>query len=269
MPYPYITATTDGDAGAAFVSAVQSSGLNVSTLNQISQLQLAVANLMLGEPATGGQFTNTMFSTTAIATPAALTATQFTAFASTVSGATLMGYGTTGDVTLKNRAGTTVAYVGPNTTAFTVVGNFTVGASTFVVTAATGAVDTTGRFSVERDGSDTLSAANAGLRLYDLSLGVGLYGQQKVSSPYGYHLQVSDPTFAAFFPLNLNPLGGVVNIASAGVQTTVLGPLAITGALTGVSTVNLTTQPAFVAGSKYLVISAAGDVQVSALGPAS
>mgnify|MGYP001560028811 CR=1 FL=1 len=83
-------------------------------------------------------------STTALATPSALAATAFNAFASTVSGATLMGMGTTGDVTLKNRAGTTVAYVGPNTTAFTCVGavtstgDFTVGASTFVVTAATG-----------------------------------------------------------------------------------------------------------------------------------
>lgn len=45
-------------------------------------------------------------TTTAIATPAAYVATTFTGFASTVSGASLMGFGTTNDVTLMNRAGT-------------------------------------------------------------------------------------------------------------------------------------------------------------------
>jgi hypothetical protein len=108
-------------------------------------------------------------STTALATPSALVATAFNAFASTVSGAVLMGYGTTGDVTLKNRAGTTVAYVGPNTTAFTCVGavtstgNLTVGASTFVVTAATGAVAVSGLITSTAGGVNTFSAARSGL----------------------------------------------------------------------------------------------------------
>ncbi len=65
---------------------------------------------------TSGTFTLSFKSTTALATPSALSATQFTAFASTVSGATLMGYGTTGDVTLKNRAGVDALIVVPNTT---------------------------------------------------------------------------------------------------------------------------------------------------------
>lgn len=72
-------------------------------------------------------FTVALISTTAIATPSALAATTFEAYASTVSGAVLMGFGTTGDVTLKNRAGTSVLYVGPNTTTVTMVGAVAVG----------------------------------------------------------------------------------------------------------------------------------------------
>ncbi len=61
-------------------------------------------------------------STLALATPSALAATSRYSFASTVSGGVLMGYGTTGDVTLKNRAGTDVLYIGPNTTDITITG---------------------------------------------------------------------------------------------------------------------------------------------------
>ena len=61
-------------------------------------------------------YTTNLKSTTALATPAALTATQATAFASTVSGSAIMGFGTTNDVALMNRAGTVVLGIGPNTT---------------------------------------------------------------------------------------------------------------------------------------------------------
>ena len=94
--------------------------------------------------ATAFAFTTTVTSVTAQATLGAMAATQGSFYASTVSGATLQGYGTAGDVTLKNRAGTDVLKIGPNTTAavfagaVTSSGNLTVGASTFVVTAATG-----------------------------------------------------------------------------------------------------------------------------------
>lgn len=60
-------------------------------------------------------FTGYLKSVTGVATPSTLAATQFTGFASTVSGAALMGYGTTGDVSLMNRAGTVAAYVQANT----------------------------------------------------------------------------------------------------------------------------------------------------------
>jgi hypothetical protein len=65
-------------------------------------------------------------SITALATPAAMTVTTMKAFASTVSGAVLMGYGTTNDVALMNRAGTVCLGVGPNTTVVNIPGSLSV-----------------------------------------------------------------------------------------------------------------------------------------------
>ena len=77
-------------------------------------------------------YTTNLKSTTALATPSALSATQATKFASTVSGAAIMGFGTTNDVSLMNRAGTVVLGVGPNTTAVNMTGALAVtGVATF------------------------------------------------------------------------------------------------------------------------------------------
>src|ERR1043165_6741834 len=144
MAFPPVTTTSNGDAGAAFVSAVQSAGLNVGGLSPVAQLQLAVANLFLQDPTTvnipagdilSGTFganksggadtgdytfpgsavvTKSVNSATAFATPSALAATAMYVFASTVSGAALMGFGTTNDVALMNRAGTVCLGIGPN-----------------------------------------------------------------------------------------------------------------------------------------------------------
>jgi len=67
-------------------------------------------------------FTGIQSSATAIATPSALSATGYNIYASTVSGLSLGGFGTTNDVTLRNRAGTVCLGVGPNTTAINMVG---------------------------------------------------------------------------------------------------------------------------------------------------
>ena len=106
---------------------------------------LAITGALTG--VTQATFSTKVVSSTALATPSALAATALNAFASTVSGAVLMGYGTTGDVTLKNRAGTSVAYVGPNTTKFWCVGDLAIagaftGATTgsFSSTLASGAI---------------------------------------------------------------------------------------------------------------------------------
>ena len=71
-------------------------------------------------------YTTSLKSTTALATPGALSATQATEFASTVSGAAIMGFGTTNDVSLMNRAGTVVLGIGPNTTTVNMTGLLTV-----------------------------------------------------------------------------------------------------------------------------------------------
>lgn len=211
---------------------------------------------------TASTFSTLLSSVTALATPSALGATALNAFASTVSGAVLMGYGTTADVTLKNRAGTDVLKIGPNTTAavfdgaVTSTGNLTVGASTFVVTAATGAFTANGLATLSsglRIGGGTLAVA--GEIVYNTAHGIIVSG--KTASTNDFALFNGDATTIVL----RNPTG-TLNLVAA-------GALAITGALTGVTTVNLTTQPAFVAGDKYLVIDATGNVHVSALGPAS
>lgn len=94
-------------------------------------------------------FTTSITSSTALATPSALAATGRVSFASTVSGAAIMGYGTTNDVSLMNRAGTVCLGIGPNTTVVNIPGSLTVSG-----TSALGAVTSSSNFTVFRDGSD-------------------------------------------------------------------------------------------------------------------
>src|SRR3990167_3380175 len=76
--------------------------------------------------------THSVASAPAIAPPGAFVATRGAFFASTVSGGVLMGFGTTNDVALMNRAGTVCLGVGPNTAAINIPGTLTVtGAATF------------------------------------------------------------------------------------------------------------------------------------------
>lgn len=84
-----------------------------------------------------GGIANEIIFTTAIATPTAFTATTFSAFASTVSGATVMGFGTTGDVTLKNRSGTDVFVVTSNSLNATLAGALAMTGALSGVTQAT------------------------------------------------------------------------------------------------------------------------------------
>ena len=129
-------------------------------------------------------------------------------------------------------------------------GDVNVGAGKFVVTAATGAVAGTGNISITNNGGDPFVL---------VSDDASNYAYLRYDSPgnYGYIQSIAAGASTTF---KINPAGGPVILG---------GALAITGALTGVTTLNMTTQPAFVAGDKYLVIDAAGNVHVSALGPAS
>jgi hypothetical protein len=98
---------------------------------------------------TGTTFTLDQKSNTAFATPGALTATGSRSFASTVSGAAVMGFGTTNDVALMNRAGTVCLGVGPNTTAINIPGTLASGALT-VTGAITATSEITAYFSDAR-----------------------------------------------------------------------------------------------------------------------
>lgn len=143
------SATNDASAGAIFQSAVQASGVDVSHLGQLAQVQLAVANAISGSiPDTVSTltFTEKVIGTTALATPSAFAATTGSFFASTVSGATLMGFGTTHDVALKNRAGTTAFGVVANSTTVAAIGAMNVGGLLTITqgVANTGAVASTG-----------------------------------------------------------------------------------------------------------------------------
>ena len=146
-------------------------------------------------------YTTSLKSTTALATPGALSATQATAFASTVSGASIMGFGTTNDVALMNRAGTVVLGIGPNTTTVNMTGLLTV--SGFG----------TSSFSAGGTGSNTLIIRNttAGVANYgelripnDTNINVGL-ALHAYSSTY----TTSGPEVASGVHLYGNGVGGL------------------------------------------------------------
>lgn len=123
-----------GTVRANSVDVATTSGTQTLTNKSIAASQLTgtvgggtLAGSFTTLAASGARtFAASDISTTALATPSALTATQYTAFASTVSGAAHMGYGTTNDVSLMNRAGTVCLGVGPNTTTINTIGSLTV-----------------------------------------------------------------------------------------------------------------------------------------------
>lgn len=109
-------------------------GITANTTGVTMAGALAITGALSG--VTSATFSTLMVSSTALATPSALATTGLNAFASTVSGAVLMGFGTTYDVALKNRAGTDVLGIGPNTTATTLAGALRVNGAASLGTAA-------------------------------------------------------------------------------------------------------------------------------------
>lgn len=121
MDITFATAATGTTLTAIVLTLGQDKSAAFTGVGSFAGLLTASASLAV----TGGAtVTTTLISTTAQATLSALSATQFSAYASTVSGATLQGYGTTYDVTLKNRAGNDVLGIGPNTLDATFAGKF-------------------------------------------------------------------------------------------------------------------------------------------------
>ena len=125
---PTYTAPTTRTTGELISAAIFNTDL-VENIKYFKDAPAFAGNVTVGGTLTvtgAATYTTSIKSTTALATPGALSATQATAFASTVSGAAIMGFGTTNDVALMNRAGTVVLGVGPNTTAVNMVGTLSV-----------------------------------------------------------------------------------------------------------------------------------------------
>ena len=190
----------------------QGAVINATSLTVSTTLGVTGATTLSSTVATGAltvtgaaTYTTSLKSTTALATPGALSATQATAFASTVSGAAIMGFGTTNDVSLMNRAGTVVLGIGPNTTTVNMTGLLTV--SGFG----------THSFSAGGTGSQVLSVRNttAGQALAEIYIG-------NDASVYAGSISVTSSTYTAAnrYPqdgllIEGNRAGGI-NIAATG-----------------------------------------------------
>ena len=164
-------------------------------------------------------YTTSLKSTTALATPGALSATQATEFASTVSGASLMGFGTTNDVSLMNRAGTVVLGVGPNTTAVNIPGTLavtgTVTGGTYNSQTISSAANFTGTVGVA--GLTTLSATGDHWNKGSLSL-----GPAQSSSIGAGDLSVARSATTAYLNFGSN---GTVNLGLASSVLTLNGAM--------------------------------------------
>lgn len=161
---------------------------------------------------TSSTFSTSLKSTTALATPSALSATQFTGFASTVSGASIMGYGTTNDVSLMNRAGTVVLGVGPNTTVVNiagtqsnVAGTLPDGTSALKITATQPTTITGSRYAADLQitSAGSSSQINAGLNVDYLAGYTGSSGTRALR-----FVNAAAGTATAFANGNIGAVGG-------------------------------------------------------------
>ena len=188
--------TTLGVTGATTLSSTVATGALTVTGAATVSTTLGVTGATTLSSAT---YTTNLTSTTALATPAALTATQATAFASTVSGSAIMGFGTTNDVSLMNRAGTVVLGIGPNTTT----------------------VNMTGLLSVTGFGTSSFSAGGTGgnrLQIKNTTAGAGNWAGIDLFNDTGNLLELwaltstyttSAPFFANGVALNAKGAGGL------------------------------------------------------------
>lgn len=162
--YAQIIVSSDATLTLSAANVIPVLGAAVSGTGTAVAAQVTLSDL--ATYFTGGA-ANQFKSTTAIATPAAFTVTTFDGFASTVYGAALMGYGTTNDATLFNRAGTPVLGVVANSTAVTLAGTLAVAGVTATFGAA-GAANTIA-------GTTTALTANAasGATTFTANVGTG------------------------------------------------------------------------------------------------
>ncbi len=194
--------------------------------------------------------------TAATATPSAFTSTTFEGFSSTISGAAIMGYGTTNDVTLMNRAGTPVIGITANTTGVTMAG-------ALAITGALSGVTTLGVST-----SATVTSASA------VALAVGLAG---ATNP-AFLVDSSTASQAAGLKVTGAATGGTVAIVAIdsgaatnltinakgtgtiGIGSVSTGAVTITPATTisGAVTVNAASQLGTAAGTDVTTIGGTG-----------
>jgi len=218
-------------------------------------------------------YTTKSISTTALATPSALVATTSEVFASTVSGATLMGYGTTGDVTLKNRAGTDVLVVTANTLNVTMAGALAMaGALSGVTTlAASGSIAANGGVVIAASQALTGTVANSTISGF-LSVAATTGTFTNVGGTVTTVTQNSVTTMTGLTTIGTLVAGAVpaslVTAGTFGAGTyTFPGALAITGALTGVTTLTSTGLLAVTVASGYAGTFMGGNVGIGTTGP--
>lgn len=198
------------DSGASLTLATTSCipviNSAVTGTGDILTVQTTLADLATFFATVDGPF----IMTAATATPSAFTSTKFEGFSSTTLGAAVMGFGTTYDVTLVNRAGTTVLGIGPNTTAVTMAGALAIGGALSGVTtlglsgAITGATATNTINGViinsgAVSGVTTLTATGtiaAGAAEY-----LSFTGRSAISSSANGHLKLSNAAGTGFSDL--------------------------------------------------------------------
>ncbi len=131
-----------------------------SAVTGLAAVAVSVASLA---SAAGITFVSSVSSTTALATPSAFVATECAAFASTVSGAVVMGFGTTNDVTLMNRAGTVVMGIAANSTTVNFAGSVALGSGNLTVSSNISA----GQFHIITSKSKLASSADGLFELFN------------------------------------------------------------------------------------------------------
>ena len=203
-------------------------------------------------------------SVTALATPSALAATALNAFASTVSGATLMGFGTTGDVTLKNRAGTDVVVVTSNTTGVTMAGALAMtGALSGVTTAAISTSATVTSASAVALAVGLAGATNPAF-VVDSSTATQAAGFKVTGAVAAGTVAAAVISSGADASLTINAKGtGTIGIGSASTGAVTITPATtVTGALTATGGVVLASTPTIApaAGGMWQLATAGTDV---------
>jgi hypothetical protein len=161
-----LVANSDAAAGAQFQSAIQASGLNVSRLGQIAQLQLGVAAMLVG------------------GVPETVTSVTITSVSANTALVTGSGFSLTG-----SDATTMVSYAGTWNTSGTptalkvAITDTSSNANSLLLSLASGSAGSTTRFSVSKNGTTTIATGNS---VATLVITAGQIGGSNANTGIGY-----------------------------------------------------------------------------------